>query len=227
MNITVTKREALTKSQRKQRLRQGLVPGSIYGRGLEPVSIEVSAKSVAGVLMAESGMNTIINLTIQGDTKPHTVLIDSLERDPLTRGFRNVGFHQVVKGDKVTAQIPIQLIGMPHDVEMSDALLDQLLESITVHADPTDLPPHLEVDVSKMKVGETLRVADLPHNPKIEFSTGEDVAIVAVHYSTTAHAVEEIVAEAEEAQSSADAAGTELRADTDRDSDSVTGTASS
>ncbi len=226
MDITVTKREALTKGQRKQRMRQGYVPASVYGRGLEPLSVEVHAKSVADVLQAASGMNTLINLKVEGDPKAHTVLIDSLERDPITRGFRNVGFHQVKKGDKVTAQIPIQLIGMPRDVEISDALLDQLLESITVHADPTDLPPHLDVDVSQMKVGETLRVADLPHNPKLEFSTGEDIAIVAVHYSTTAQAVEEIAAEAEEAQPSGDDAVTELRAGDDPDSDSVTGTAS-
>lgn len=217
MNITVTKREALTKGQRKQRLRQGLIPASVYGRGLEPQSVEIDAKSVAQVLLSESGMNTIINLTVEGDPKPHTVLIDSLERDPLTRGFRNVGFHQVKKGDKVTAQIPIQLIGTPADVATNVALLDQQLESITVHADPAKLPPHLDVDVSSLKAGDSLRVADLPHNPDIEFSTGEDVVIVMVQYSTTAQAAEEALPTGEDAV-------TELRAD--RDSDSVTGTAS-
>lgn len=227
MKITATKREALTKGQRKQRLRQGFVPASIYGRGLEPVSVEVSSRTVADVLLAASGLNTVLTLTVEGDPKPHTVLIDSLERDPLTRGFRNVGFHQIKKGEKVTAQIPIQLIGTPPDVALSDALLEQLLETITVHADPTNLPPHLDVDVSQMKVGESLRVADLPHNPNLEFSTGEDIVIAAVHYSTTAQANDEITTEAEEAQPSGEAAVTELRADSDRDSDSVTGDASS
>jgi large subunit ribosomal protein L25 len=223
MDITVTKRQALTKGQRRQRLRQGFVPASVYGRGLEPLSVEVPAKSVSNVLLAESGMNTIINLKVEGDSKTHTVLIDSLERDPVTRGFRNVGFHQIKKGEKVTAQIPIQLTGTPPDVAMSDALLEQLLETITVHADPTNLPPHLEVDVSQMKVGDSLRVADLPHNPNLEFSTGEDVVIASVHYSSTAQAVEETAAEAEEAQPSSEAAVTEQRAGADRDSDSVTG----
>jgi large subunit ribosomal protein L25 len=227
MNITVTKREALTKGQRKQRLRQGLIPGSVYGRGLEPLSVEVPAKSVADVLLAESGMNTIINLKIEGDSKAHTVLMDSLERDPLTRGFRNVGFHQVKKGDKVTAQIPIQLIGTPADVETNVALLEQQLDAITVHADPTKLPPSLDVDVSSMKAGESLRVADLPHNPDIEFSTGEDVVIVSVQYSAMAQADVESDTATEEAQPTGEDAVTEMRADADRASDSVTGTASS
>ena len=68
-------------------------------------------------------------------------------------------------------------------------------------------------------------MADLPHNPNLEFSTGEDSVIASVHYSTTAQAVEESDAAAEEAQPSGEDAVTELRADSDRDSDSVTGTA--
>jgi ribosomal protein bL25 (Ctc-form) len=137
MNITATKREGQTKGERKKRLRQGFIPAAIYGKGLTPLSVEVSAKSIAGVLMAESGLNTVIDLTITGDKATHSVIIDNLERDPLTRGFRNVGFHQVRKGDKVTAQIPIQLVGTPRDVTINGALLEQILDTITVHAQPT------------------------------------------------------------------------------------------
>ena len=129
-------------------------------------------------------MNTLINLTVEGDKKTHAVMIDNLERDRITRGFLNVGFHQVKKGDKVHAQIPINVIGVPQDVALNGALLEQTLESIDVHAQPGDLPAHLEVDVSQMKIGDVLRVADLPHNPKVEFTTHEDATVVAVHVST-------------------------------------------
>ncbi len=228
MNITVTKREGQTKGERKKRLRQGFVPGAVYGKGITPFPIEVNAKSVAEVLMAESGLNTIIDLTVTGDSATHTVLIDNLERDPLTRGFRSVGFHQVKKGDKVTAQIPIQLVGTPRDVTVNGALLEQILETITVHAEPTNLPPHLDVDVSRMTIGDVIRVADLPHNPKLDFVLAEDAAIASLHVSTTAQQVEEAdEAAAETLEAAGSDAVTELHADADRDSDSVTGTASS
>ncbi len=148
MNITATKRGPQTKGQRKQRLRQGFIPGAVYGRGLEPVNIEVPARAVAQVLTAETGMNTVIALTIQGDAKPHTVIVDKLDRNPITRSFQAVGFHQIKKGDKVTAQIPIQFVGTPADVDTGSAVLEQALEAITVHAQPADLPLHLDVDVS-------------------------------------------------------------------------------
>lgn len=214
MNITATKRGPQSKGERKKRLRQGFVPGAVYGKGLEPVLVEVPAKAIANVLMAATGMNTLIDLTVQGDAKSHTVMVDNLSRDPITRSFQAVGFHQVKKGDKVTAQITIQLIGTPPDVTTGDAVLEHTLNTITVHAQPADLPPHLDVDVSHLKVGDVLHVSDLPHNPKLEFTTAEDTAIAAVHYSRTAQAVDEAdVAAAAEAEPAAAEAAVEPAGD--------------
>jgi len=228
MNITAIKRGSQTKGERKKRIRQGFIPGAIYGKGLEPVNVEVPVKAIADVLTAETGMNTIIDLMVEGDPKPHTVLVDNLERNPITRSFVSVGFHQVKKGDKVTAQIPIQLIGEPASVGTGDAVLEHTLEAITVHADPANLPAHLDVDVSHLTPGDVLHVSDLPHNPNLEFTTGEETAIAAVHYSRTAQAVEEADVAAAEVAAEAEPAGsdavTELRSDADANSDSVTGT---
>ncbi len=226
MDLTVTKRETQSKGERNKRRRQGFVPGAVYGRGLEPFLVEIPAKGIADALTAETGLNTIINLKISGDRHKHTVMIDNLERDPITRDFLHVGLHEVKRGEKVHAQIRIQLIGEPRDVAFNGALLDQTLNAIDVTADPTDLPPHLDVDVSKMKVGDVLHVSDLPHNEKLTFATGDDVVIASLHVSTTAQEVQADEVAAEEAQASTEAATTELRADDDRDSDSVTGAAS-
>ena len=223
MNITATKRGSQTKGERKKRIRQGFIPGAIYGKGLEPVNIEVPTKAIADVLTAETGLNTVIDLTIAGDAKPHSVLVDNLERNPITRSFVSVGFHQVRKGDKVTAQIPIHLTGEPASVGTGEAVLEHTLEAITVHAEPANLPAHLDVDVSHLTPGDVLHVSDLPHNPNLEFTTGEETAIAAVHYSRTAQAVEEADVAATEAEPTGADAVTELRADADASSDSVTG----
>jgi len=103
----------------------------------------------------------------------------------------SVGFHQVKKGDKVTAQIPIHLIGSPPSVATGEGVLEHTLETITVHAKPADLPEHLDVDISQLNVGDVLHVSDLPHNAKLEFATAETTSIVALHYSRTATATEE------------------------------------
>ena len=191
MNITVTKRSPQSKGERKKSMKLGLIPGSVYGKGLEPVSVDVPARALVAVLTASTGMNTIIDLTIEGDKGKHSVMLDNLERNPITRGFVSVGFHQVKKGDKVTAQIPIHLIGSPASVATGEGVLEHTLETITVHAKPADLPEHLDVDISQLNVGDVLHVSDLPHNAKIEFATAETTSIVALHYSRTATATEE------------------------------------
>ena len=224
MNITAIKRGSQTKGERKKRMRQGFIPGSIYGKGLEPVNVEVNTKSIADVLTAATGLNTVIDLMIEGDASPHSVLVDNLERNPITRAFVSVGFHQVKKGDKVTAQVPIQLIGEPSTVTTGEAVLEQTLEAITVHAEPGNLPAHLDVDVSHLSPGDVLHVSDLPHNALLEFTSGEETAIAALHYSRTAQAVEEADVAAAEAEPTGADAVTELRADADAGSDSVTGT---
>ena len=228
MNITATKRGPQTKGERKQRTRQGFIPGSIYGKGLEPVNVEVPSRSIAAILSAEAGLNTVIDLTITGDAQPHSVLVDRLERNPITRNFIAVGFHQVKKGDKVTAQIPIVLVGHPDGVDSGVLVIEQALEAITVQAQPADLVAHLDVDISHMVAGDVLRVSDLPHIPTITFASTEDQAIVSLHYSRTAEAVEEIAQEEAAGAVSADAltgedAVVELRASDKAGSDSVTG----
>ena len=228
MNITANKRGPQTKGERKQRIRQGFIPGSIYGKGVEPLDVEVPSRAIAAILSAETGLNTIIDLSITGDTQTHSVLVDRLERNPITRNFIAIGFHQVKKGDKVTAQIPIVLSGHPDGVDTGVLVIEQALESITVHAQPADLLAHLDVDVSQMQPGDVLRVADLPHNPKIEFTSAEDLAIVSLHYSRTAEAVEEIEQEeaagmVPESALTGEDAVVELRASAKEDSDTVTG----
>lgn len=224
MNITVLKRGHQTKGERKQRIKQGYIPGSIYGKGLTPVDVEVPTRAIAQVLTAATALNTVLDLTIEGETQPHSVLVDNLQRNAITRAFESVGFHQVRKGDKVTAQVPIQLIGEPASVGTGEAVLEQTSETITVHALPGDLPAHLDVDVSGLNPGDVLHVSDLPHNAKLEFTSGEETAIAALHYSRTAAAVDEADTAVAEAALSGQDAVTELRSEGDPNTDTVTGT---
>lgn len=188
MNITVARRGSLSKGERKQKLRQGRVPGVIYGKGLEPINIEVPAQAISQILLSESGMNTVIDLTLDGAA--HTVVVDNLVRNSITRSFEHIGLHEIKKGEKITAQVSLQLIGEPVEVLTAGALLEQLLETITVVAEPQNLPVQLDVDVSQMKLGDVLHVSDLPHNPNLEFATADDTAIATLHHSKTAQSAD-------------------------------------
>ena len=187
--IEAKRREKRTKGEVKQMRRKGIVPGAVFGRGVEPYLVEVSARELVQVLASESGVNTMIDLKVEG--KKSSVMISELDRDPLTRGFLHVGFKQINRSEKIHAHIPIRLVGEPDPVRVKEAILDQSLESLDVRALPGDLPPHIELDVSAMTIGSVVRVADLPTNDKLEILTSEDTPIAAVHVARAAH--EEVV----------------------------------
>lgn len=193
--IEAKRREKRTKGEIKRLRRQGGVPGAVFGRGVEPYLVEISARQLVSVLASESGMNTMIDLTVEG--KKSSVMISELERDPLTRGFLHVGFHQINRREKIHTYVPIRLSGDPEPVRTKEAILEQSLERLEVRALPGEIPPHIDVDVSGMTIGSVLRVSDLPANDKLEVLTAEDTAVASVHVARVAR--EEVVEELGEA----------------------------
>lgn len=189
ISMEAKRREKRTKGEVKQLRRKGVVPGAVFGRGVEPYLVEVSARELVQVLASESGVNSMIDLKVDG--KKSSVMISELDRDPVTRGFLHVGFKQINRAEKIHAHVPLHLVGEPEPVRTKDAILDQSLESLDVRALPGDLPPHIDLDVSGLVIGSVIRVADLPASDKIEVLTPEDTAIAAVHVARAAH--EEVV----------------------------------
>ena len=125
---------------------------------------------------------------MEGDSKKHQVQIDDLVRHSITRSFVHIGLHEIKRGEKVTAHIPIRLIGIPEAVASKSANLSQTLDTVEVHALPADLPAYLDIDVSKLNVGDVIHVSDLPHSSKLEFGVSGDTAVAAVHYTRAAEA---------------------------------------
>ena len=186
MQVKATIRQAQTQGEKKKRKRQGFVPGAVFGKGLQSTLVEVTSKDIATILNSAAGLNTVIDLKVGDSASAHTVLVADLDRDPVTRRFRHVGFHEVQKGEKVTAHIRVNLIGEPVGVSIGGGVLEQIAETIAVIGLPGDLPSQLDIDISELQLGSLLRVSDLPHNPKLEFVTGEEQPIAAVQHSKVA-----------------------------------------
>src|SRR5579862_2505780 len=126
--IDAKRREKQSKGEVKRLRHQGQVPGAVFGRGVEPYLVEVSARHLVQVLGSESGLNTIIDLTVDG--KKTSVMISELDRDPITRGFLHVGFHHVSRTEKINTHVPIRLTGEPEPVRTKEAVMDQSLERL-------------------------------------------------------------------------------------------------
>jgi len=144
-----------------RRLRNaGLIPGVVYGRGMEPVPITIEPKALASAIAGEGGMNNLITLQCSGDLDQSVVIIADMQRDPLTGTIEHVDLHRVNMAEKVRINVPVTLKGTPVGVK-EGGLLDFSHHTLHLECLPTQIPEHIVVDIEQLKIGQSIHVGDI------------------------------------------------------------------
>jgi len=178
--------------------RKGRVPAIVYGAHYAATPIAVPARAFENVLR-EAGEATLVLLSGLGT--PFPTLIYDVDFDPLTDRPRHVDFYAVTKGEKVEVAVPLVFIGESPAVE-AGANLVKVLHELEVEADPMNLPPAIEVDLSVLKVvDDQIHARDLALPAGVELTT-EPEEVVAL--------VQEVVLEKEEVAAPVDIASVEV-----------------
>lgn len=178
MQVQAQPRFTTTKGQLKELRRKGLVPGVLYGKKEEPISLTVDSRDINAILNSPTGLNTVIDLNLDG-TKT-TVMIKELTRDALQPDrFIHTDFIRISLQDKLEVQVPIVLTGEAQGVKKG-GILQILLREVTLRCLPTNIPEKIEADVSELQMGDTLTVADLvlPSDTEIVSEPDEVVASI-------------------------------------------------
>jgi large subunit ribosomal protein L25 len=167
--------------------REGLVPAVVYGPAVEPVPVVVDAHDLHTALHTEAGANAIISLEIvDGDTM--TTMARAIEKHPYRNEYRHVDFVTVDLTKTVVAEVAIHFEGTPAGVE-EGGVFSPARTSVRVEVLPTEIPSFIELDVSGVEIGGSLRVEDLP---KIEgLSYLEDPGSVVMSVTLPAAEIEE------------------------------------
>jgi large subunit ribosomal protein L25 len=147
-------------SRPARRLRaDGKVPAVLYGHGIDPVPLAVDGRELRSALTGESGLNALITLDVDGTR--HLAMARHLQRHPVRGNVSHVDFVIVRRDEVVSAEIPVHLVGEATEVLNEDGIVDQPLFMLTIRAKPADIPAGIEVDVSALTIGDTIRVGDL------------------------------------------------------------------
>jgi ribosomal protein L25, Ctc-form len=181
-----------TKSERKTMRRVGQIPGSLYGKGIDPEPVVIGAKDIARILTSETGTNTLVDLTLEG--KKHLVRLTNLEVDPISKALQHVGLQKISARDPQKATIALELEGEPEPVRLNEALLEFSTTSIDIRALPEQLVASLTVDVSGMQVGDVIYASDLKLPNGFELLTSPEAAIVSVKMAKVSVDVDDIPA---------------------------------
>jgi len=209
--LIAQKRELMGHKAKKLR-REGILPANLFGKKIKSQSLQVNLKEFLKVF-EKTGETGLIDLVID-DKETRPVLVGNVQIEPVSDQPLHVDFHQVNLEEKVTVAVPIHLVGEAPAVVRDEGVLVQPLAEVEVEALPTDLPDHLEADISSLdKIDAAVRVADLkvPKGVVVKTVQEEVVAIInpkAKEEEVAPAAEEAVVAEgekgAEEAPASAE-----------------------
>jgi large subunit ribosomal protein L25 len=169
------------------------------GQPPEGVPVAVDPKEVLRILHSESGANTLINLKLDGGES--RVMVRDYQLDPVTHALLHADFYQLAMDRAIIVAVPVVVKGEPAGVKQQGGLLDFVTRDIQVQCLPTDIPEHIDVDVSELMLHQSIRVKDIPTNPKWKSVTDGETMLVHVvmpkaeeSAATTAAAAEGAVA---------------------------------
>jgi large subunit ribosomal protein L25 len=200
MKLVVTPREH-TGSRESRRLRkEGLIPGVLYGSGVEPASISVPERELRRALTGAGGMNAILDVVLEGGAAQPSVVKD-YQHDPLRGKVIHVDLLEVRLDRTITATVPIHLVGAEDAPGVREGgALSQVAREVNVEALPMEVPEHIDLDVSGLEMGDTLRVADVTAPDGVTLLDDPETVVATLTMPTRVEEPEAALAEGEEGE---------------------------
>ena len=159
--------------------KEGLIPAVFYGRGEEAVSLSVNAAGLRKIIK-EKGGNVFIRLLIEGQERQERLsLIKELQIEPVSRRFQHADFYEIRVDHKLTIDVPLHFTGTPVGV-INGGEFQQLKRDLKISCLPSSLPDFIEVDVSGLEIGDSLKVQDIRTPDDITVLDPGDVGVVMV-----------------------------------------------
>ena len=163
-----------------RRLRAGgRIPAVVYGGKDGGKAIAVDPKILSKILRTEQGANTLIALNVPGAGNAR-VLVREYQLDPVTHELLHADFYRVAMDKLLRVQVTVVPQGEPKGVKQQGGVLDVVHRQIEIECLPADIPTHIEVDVSELMVGQSIRVKDIATNPKWKAMTDAEMMLLHV-----------------------------------------------
>ena len=185
INVTGQKRTALGKKASKELRKEGLVPCNLYGEATQdgkPVAMAFAVPMSELRKVVYTPHIYMINLVIDGES--HTAIMKELQFHPVTDALLHVDFLEVNENKPVTIGIPVKLVGLAQGVR-DGGKMNLSIRKIDVTAPYTIIPEHLDIDVTSLKIGKSIKVGDLCFEG-LEIATSKEVIICSVKMTRAA-----------------------------------------
>jgi len=160
IKLTVKERESRGSADSRRLRKQGFIPGVLYGKGKSSYAICVPERELRRVLTGAGGLHAILDVVLEGQATTHASILKDYQQDPIRGHISHIDLQEVRLDQPIQASVTVQLIGEPAGVK-EGGVLSQVQREINVEALPMEIPEHIDLDVTGMAIGDTLRLADL------------------------------------------------------------------
>jgi large subunit ribosomal protein L25 len=197
-NLQAASRTVTGKGAARSLRRDGKVPGVIYGHGREAEAVTIDKSALNKMLFGISAGTTILDVAIDGRA-PVKALIREIQRDSLRPAeIIHLDLYEVRSDEEITLAVPIRLIGIPDGVRNFGGVLDHVLRELEVEVLPSNIPDHVDLDVTALTIGHSLFVRDVKvENAKVLNDPDTPICTVVAPRTEEAPAVVEEVATTE------------------------------
>lgn len=170
-----------TARSRNSRL-AGLIPAVVYGKGMESIPVEIDSKKFTKLISSKAGRNIIITLKIDSEGKAHgiPVLTHDIQKNPINDMIIHVDFYKIKMEEEIKAKVPVMLTGESIGVKLDGGILVHGLREVEIKCLPTNIPDKFEMDVSALKIGNSLHVSDLKIEKGITVLSGPTESLVTI-----------------------------------------------
>jgi large subunit ribosomal protein L25 len=177
--LSVELRSRAGKGISRQLRREGLIPGIVYGKGMDAVAVAVNPKELSAAIAGEGGHNNLLTLKGGEGLNGNVVIVADLLMDPMKGKPLHVDLHKINLTEKIRVEVPINLVGTAAGVT-AGGLLDFAMHSVEVECLPTLIPEHIDVEVTALKIGQSIHVRDLQPPAGVKVLDDSRASVVSV-----------------------------------------------
>jgi len=159
--------------------RAGLVPAVAYGGKKEPVAVSVDPRAIERILHSEAGRNAVLALQIKGYGSTPAMIKD-WQYEPVRGSLLHLDFLRIAMDVRLKVKVPVLPQGEPVGVKQQAGILEFVNREVEVECLPGDIPDHLTIDVSELKIGESFRVGDLKMDRRYQVLTDSEQVLAHV-----------------------------------------------
>jgi large subunit ribosomal protein L25 len=165
-------------SRHARRLRaDGIVPGVLYGNG-NAQAIAIPERELRTAVSGPSGLHAILDVVVEGTKTVHPSVLADYQQDPIRGTITHIDLREVRLDQAIHAAVVVHLVGESPGVK-TGGVLSLVTREIHVEALPTDVPEHIDADLSGMEVGDVLRLEDIPQIENVTFLDDPHETVIA------------------------------------------------